>query len=90
MAWGNESTIIKEIIDHYQEFGTKDTSIQSKVAAAYCCKAAIKAGDKLSQEEMRNLVDNLFVTQDPYFCPHGRPIIVSLTVKELDKRFERA
>jgi len=90
MAWGNESTIIKEIIDHYQEYGTKDTSIQSKVAAAYCCKAAIKAGDKLSQEEMHNLVDNLFATPDPYFCPHGRPIIVSLTVKELDKRFERA
>ena len=89
MTWGNESTIVKEILDHYQEFGTKDTSIQSKVAASYSCKAAIKSGDKLSQEEMRNLVDNLFATKDPYFCPHGRPIIVNLTLKELDKRFER-
>jgi len=89
MTWGNESTIIKEILDHYQEFGTKDTSIQSKVAASYSCKAAIKSGDKLTEEEMRNLVDNLFATDDPYFCPHGRPIIVNLTLKELDKRFER-
>lgn len=89
MTWGYESTIIKEILDHYQEFGTKDTSIQSKVAASYSCKAAIKSGDKLTQEEMRNLVDNLFATQNPYFCPHGRPIIVNLTLKELDKRFER-
>jgi len=90
MTWGNESTIIKEIIDHYQEFGTKDTSIQSKVAASYSCKAAIKSGDKLIEEEMRNLVDNLFATQNPYFCPHGRPIIINLSLKELDKRFERA
>ncbi|MBU1635640.1 DNA mismatch repair endonuclease MutL [bacterium] len=89
MTWGNESTIIKEILDHYHEFGTKDTSIQSKVAASYSCKAAIKSGDKLTEEEMRNLVDNLFATQNPYFCPHGRPIIINLTMKELDKRFER-
>lgn len=89
MTWGNESTIIKEILDHYQEYGTKDASIQHRVAASYSCKAAIKSGDKLTQEEMRNLVDNLFATKNPYFCPHGRPIIVNLTLKELDKRFER-
>lgn len=89
MTWGHESTIIKDILDHYQEYGTKDASIQHKVAASYSCKAAIKSGDKLTQEEMRNLVDNLFATTNPYFCPHGRPIIVNLTLKELDKRFER-
>jgi DNA mismatch repair protein MutL len=38
---------------------------------------------------MQNLVDHLFATRNPYFCPHGRPIIVNLSLKELDKRFER-
>jgi len=89
MRWGNETAIIKQILDHYQEFGTKDTSIQSKVAAAYSCKAAIKSGDALTQEEMRHLVDRLFATKDPYHCPHGRPILVNLPLTELDKRFER-
>jgi len=89
MRWGNEATIIKEILDHYQEFGTKDISIHEKVAASFACKAAIKAGDPLSVEEMRNLVDRLFATKNPYFCPHGRPIVVNLSLKELDKRFER-
>ncbi len=89
MRWGNEKTIIKEILDFYQEFGTKDTSIQSKVAASYSCKAAVKSGDPLTEEEMRNLVDRLFATKNPYFCPHGRPIIVNISLKELDKRFER-
>jgi len=39
---------------------------------------------------MQNLVDRLFATSNPYFCPHGRPIIINLSLKELDKRFERA
>lgn len=90
LRWGNENVIIREILDHYQDFGTKDTSIQDKVAAAYACKAAIKSGDPLSTEEMQNLIDRLFATRNPYFCPHGRPIIVNLSLKELDKRFERA
>lgn len=89
LRWGNENVIIREILDHYQEFGTKDTSIQDKVAATYACKAAIKAGDPLTTEEMQHLIDRLFATRNPYFCPHGRPIIVNLSLKELDRRFER-
>jgi len=90
MRIGDEGKAIKNILDQYQEYGTKDTDIQQKVAAAYACKAAIKAGDVLEEEEMRSLVDRLFATEDPLFCPHGRPIIVNLSLKELDKRFERA
>jgi DNA mismatch repair protein MutL len=90
LRWGNEKVIIREILDYYHEFGTKDSSIQDKVAAAYACKAAIKSGDPLTTEEMQNLIDRLFATRNPYFCPHGRPIIVNLSLKELDKRFERA
>jgi len=90
LRWGNEKVIIREILDYYHEFGTKDTSIQDKIAAAYACKAAIKSGDPLTTEEMQNLIDRLFATRNPYFCPHGRPIIVNLSLKELDKRFERA
>jgi len=90
MKWGDEGKVIKNIIDYYREYGQKDTDIQSKVAASYSCKAAIKAGDKLTEEEMQNLVDRLFATRDPYFCPHGRPIIVNMTLKEIDKRFERS
>jgi len=89
MRWGNEESIIKDIIDYYQEYGKKDTSIQTRVAAAYACKAAIKSGDNLTAQEMQYLVERLFKTSEPYYCPHGRPIIVNLTLKELDKRFER-
>jgi DNA mismatch repair protein MutL len=43
----------------------------------------------LVRDEMQNLVDRLFATKHPYYCPHGRPIIVNLSLDELDRRFER-
>ena len=55
----------------------------------YACKSAIKAGDSLKQSEIRNLIDRLFMTKHPYYCPHGRPIIINLSIDELDERFER-
>ena len=55
----------------------------------YACKSAIKAGDLLKNTERRNLIDRLFTTDHPYYCPHGRPIIINLSIDELDQRFER-
>ena len=52
-------------------------------------EAAIKAGDKLTSKECKELIDQLFSTEHPYYCPHGRPIIVNLSIEDLDKRFER-
>ena len=60
-----------------------------KLAAAVACHSAIKAGKPLNQEEMQYLVDRLFATSSPFVCPHGRPVIVKLTLEELDRRFGR-
>jgi DNA mismatch repair protein MutL len=57
--------------------------------AVVACKAAIKAGDVLSHEEMEHLLDDLLSLENPTLCPHGQPIIIALTKSELDKRFER-
>ena len=48
-----------------------------------------KAGDQLKPEERTYLIDRLFSTDHPYYCPHGRPIIINLSIDELDQRFER-
>ena len=63
--------------------------MQENLAASYSCHGAVKAGDALTKEEMRELVNRLFATKHPYYCPHGRPIVVQLSLNELDKRFER-
>ncbi len=89
MRGGSEGIILKEIIDYYRENRVFDYSPSKRLAASYSCKAAVKAGDPLTEEEMRVLVDRLFATENPFYCPHGRPIIINLSIDELDKRFER-
>jgi len=88
---GREETILREVLEAYEEFGeTKTLSGRDALAASFACRAAIKSGDKLSQEEMHVLIEQLFQTQMPYVCPHGRPIVIKLAVDELDRRFGRS
>jgi DNA mismatch repair protein MutL len=88
---GMEESILEEIIEQYKEYqstGTTDT--RHNVAASYGCRTAIKAGDKLNAPEMQTLIDQLFATANPYVCPHGRPIIIKLSLDEIDRRFGRS
>lgn len=87
---GSEEGILLDIIDEYHiNQREKELDEKHNVAASYSCKAAIKAGDKLSDKEMRVLIDELFATSMPYVCPHGRPIVVKISLDEFDKRFGR-
>ena len=87
--FGQEGDIINEILDLYVKYNEINSSFIEKMCATYACKAAIKAGEKLESQEMKHLINRLFLTKNPYYCPHGRPIIINLTEDELDERFER-
>ena len=89
MSIGNEKNVIREILDNFLKDQKKYSSFQEGLAAMFACKAAVKAGDVLVKEEMKELVNRLFSTRHPYYCPHGRPIIVQISMDELDGRFER-
>jgi DNA mismatch repair protein MutL len=89
MALGNEREVIREILDNFLKEQKQYSSFQEGLAAMFACKAAIKAGDSLMREEMQELINRLFATEHPYYCPHGRPIIVQMSLDELDGRFER-
>ena len=87
---GTETDVLKEIIDEYRKnFQEKKLEEKDNIAKSFSCKAAIKAGDKLSEREMRVLVDQLFATSMPYVCPHGRPIVIKISLEEFDKKFGR-
>ena len=60
------------------------------MAASVACKAAIKAGQPLSDTEIRSLLDSLFSCQQPFTCPHGRPVVINLGLQELNRRFGRS
>ena len=53
------------------------------------CHGAVKAGDSLNIRQMKQLLDDLFHTEKPYVCPHGRPTIIRFTPKELAHLFKR-
>ncbi|MFW5951950.1 MAG: DNA mismatch repair endonuclease MutL [Gemmatimonadota bacterium] len=60
-----------------------------RLAMTFACKGAIKAGQRLSAQEMRTLFDDLFATELPYHDVHGRPTVVRLSLDELERRFGR-
>ena len=59
------------------------------VVTSAACKAAVKAGDRMSEAEMRSLLEQLLQCDNPYVCPHGRPIMVRLDRDTLEKIFQR-
>lgn len=87
---GSEEKILREFVSEYVNNQTeKQLEEKDNIAKSYSCKAAIKAGDKLSEKEMRLLIDQLFATSMPYVCPHGRPIVIKISLEEFDRRFGR-
>jgi len=87
---GNERKILEDVLDEFRN-NEHQTTIDARdnLAKSFACKAAIKAGDKLKTHEMISLIDQLFLTSMPYVCPHGRPVVVKISIDELDRRFGR-
>jgi len=87
---GSEERILREIVDEFQiNYKEKKLEQRDNIAKSFSCKTAIKSGDKLSEQEMRLLIDQLFGTSMPYVCPHGRPVLIKISLEEFDKRFGR-
>ena len=83
--------LLQDILDGMNE-GTGRTpgeDLSHRLAASWACHAATRAGDPLTQEEMRSLVDRLFATSRPHGDPHGRVTFVRLDLDELHRRFGR-
>ena len=78
--------IIKEILDNISK--NKDKDIRENIIVSMSCKGAIKANYKLTIEEMYSMVAKLHEVGE-YTCPHGRPIIVKMSLLDLEKLFKR-
>lgn len=63
--------------------------IRAEIAASLACRAAIKINMPLSTEKMRWLIDHLLSRQNPATCPHGRPIVLRISSREIEKGFQR-
>ena len=68
----------------------KSTNIRDEVLHTVACKAAIKAGWITSEQELKALAEQVMSREELKYCPHGRPICISLSKKQLEKQFKRA
>ncbi len=66
----------------------KTLSLREKLATR-ACKAAIKGNSKISLAEAKELIEELLNAKDPFNCPHGRPVFISITKDEMEKMFKR-
>ncbi|MCD7981575.1 MAG: DNA mismatch repair endonuclease MutL [Clostridiales bacterium] len=83
-------SLISELIDGLESISAKDTpDLVAERIADLSCKAAVKGNHRLSRAEAEQMIDDLLKLENPYFCPHGRPVIISMTKYEIEKKFKR-
>jgi DNA mismatch repair protein MutL len=80
---------LKETLAVFSSNLRNGQELRRALAAALACKAAVKAGHRLSEAEIGGLMTQLFNCRDPFRCPHGRPTIVVMNRDDLEKTFRR-
>ncbi len=87
---GQEGELIDEMIEQLLNMKKVDIKkLREEAAIMMSCKASIKANQYLRNEEISALLDELRRSEDPFTCPHGRPIIIHYSVYEMEKMFKR-
>ena len=82
--------ILLEILDSHPDIKkSAPPKLVLEKIASMSCKAAVKGSHALGRREAEALIGDLLALENPYFCPHGRPTIISMDKSELEKKFKR-
>ncbi|MBK9215501.1 MAG: DNA mismatch repair endonuclease MutL [Chloracidobacterium sp.] len=83
--------LFAEILDtiEAEKKGAPKSTLRDDIAASLACKAAVKINMKLTPEKMSWLIDRLLLSTSPTTCPHGRPVILRLSMKDIERGFHR-
>jgi DNA mismatch repair protein MutL len=83
---------VLELIDQLKSAGMEINSLRlgEHTVAKTVCRHAVKANDPLSDPELENLVEDLRRCAMPYTCPHGRPTLIEMNYRDLEKKFGRS
>lgn len=88
----SEKELILEFLDELADeivVGALQSNSILEKTASLSCKAAVKANHSFSHEEASALIKELLTLENPYHCPHGRPVIISMSQYELERKFKR-
>ena len=84
-------SLVEEIAHNLSEGNSAEISEKQEwIFHSVACRSAIKAGDKATEYELKRLIQDIVTEKIPLYCPHGRPVIISLTKKEIERQFGRA
>lgn len=87
---GDPALALRAVVEDFEEDESPlQTEIEAKIAGRVCKRLAVKAGQVLTSEEQRSLLNDLEACQNPRTCPHGRPTMIHLSVDMLEKQFGR-
>lgn len=84
------TAVLDDLIDESQKNSSDSLADwQIKLAKMMACRGSVKSADKLERIELERLLEDLFKTQTPYTCPHGRPTVIRMTYEQLRRHFKR-
>ena len=86
--WGDGELFHRILSELIEELEAR-SGVRDAVAASLACHTSIRAGERLSTSEMEKLLERLLNAREPFACPHGRPILVKIPLRELDRLFHR-
>lgn len=91
LSTGTAQALLSELLDaiEIERRGLSLDELRAEIAASLACRAAIKINMPLATEKMHWLIDQLLTMENPATCPHGRPIVIRLTRREIEKVFQR-
>jgi len=91
MQSGDVKQIVMDLIDQIATSPDRQDKLKLQEGALImtACRSAVQAGDDLSDAEVTHLLRELFNTDPPFVCPHGRPIIIRMNRAELEEKFQR-
>ena len=91
LSKNDSANLVRELIESVENLNREgaEMAIRDDIAATLACKAAVKINMDLSSEKMQWMVDRLLITDSPSTCPHGRPVVLRLRMKDIERKFHR-
>lgn len=86
---GKQSEVFEAILTDLKREVPSKSDIWYQLIQTTACKAAIRAGDKITEQEAMKLIESLSKLEDPYHCAHGRPTFFTVSKKDYEKNFKR-
>jgi DNA mismatch repair protein MutL len=89
LSLSEAEAFLSHMMEHMEDTATPENRAAVERLISAACKSAVKAGDNLADAEIVRLFADLDACENPYSCPHGRPVFIRMTKRDIEKMFKR-